>query len=242
METVLRRHSLTPYWLNPDAVTHTPRYEWKGITYDAVDRTSDAERAADMAAHPSTRLYRQIKSWTVNPGAYSAFTGEHGRQGQHVPEAYLDDRRDLRGTRVKMLCRIGNLPVMAKTARDRGWQRAHGTCYVCNNPVVETIHHFLMDCPAYDHLRHKLITDVRGALGRTHGTVDTAAFDAMNDTDKSAILLGQRTGDPFVDARIDRTCKKYLRKFWNTRNPTTTRINNILNIKYDIFNTNIARI
>ena len=119
--------------------------------------------------------------------------------GQHVPEAYLDDRRDLRGTRVKMLCRIGNLPVMAKVARDQGWQSAHGTCYVCNMPVVETIHHFMMECPAYDSLRRKLIADVRGALGRTRGTVDAATFDGMTDTAKSAIILGQRTGDPIVD-------------------------------------------
>ena len=70
------------------------------------------EREVEMQALPSTRLYRQIKSWTVNPSSYSAFVGEHGRQGQHVPEAYLDDRRDLRGTRVKLLCRLGNLPVI----------------------------------------------------------------------------------------------------------------------------------
>ena len=134
------------------------------------------------------------------------------------------------------------LPVMAKVARDRGWQRAYGTCYMCNSPVVETIHHFMMDSPAYGHLRRKLITDVRGALGRSRGTVDTATFDAMDGTDKSAILLGQRTRDPIVEARIDRTCTKYLRKFWNARNPPTTRINNILNIMYDIFNINTGRI
>ena len=92
-----------------------------------------------------------------------------------------------------------------------------------------------MDCPAYDSLRHKLIADVRGALGRTRGTVDTATFDAMTDTAKSAIILGQRTGDPIL-------VKKYFRKFWNKRKPATTRINNILNIDYDIFNINTARI
>ena len=71
-----------------------------------------------------------------------------------------------------MLCRIGNLPVVAKVERDHGWQRAHATCYVCNMPVVETIHHFLMECPAYDSLRRKLFADVRGALGRSRGSVN----------------------------------------------------------------------
>ena len=60
IESTLQRHSLSPYWLDPEAVICTPRDQWKDIhtghPYEALKKTNDVERAAEMAAHPSTRL------------------------------------------------------------------------------------------------------------------------------------------------------------------------------------------
>ena len=73
------------------------------MVYDAVDRTSDAERRERMDGLGSTSTYSLIKEWGVNPKAYAFSGGEVGRLGQHVPERYLDDRQSLKGTRLKLL-------------------------------------------------------------------------------------------------------------------------------------------
>ena len=109
------------------------------------------EMEARMTTLTSTADYASLKDWGVNTEEYSAFTGEEGRLGQHVPERYLDDRDNLKGTRLKMLCRTGALPVMRRVGRelDPAWPPESRVCFACNKEVVEDIHHFLMDCPAY---------------------------------------------------------------------------------------------
>ena len=62
-------------------------------------------------------LYSTIKEWGPNPENYSFSVGEVGKPGQLVPERYLDDRSNLKGTRLKMLCRMGCLPLMESAAR-----------------------------------------------------------------------------------------------------------------------------
>ena len=85
-------------------------------------------------------------------------SGEEDRLGQYVPEAYLDDRKDLKGTRLKMLCRTNSLPVMDRVGREMRpqWPKNHRICPMCDKQVVEDVEHFLVGCPAYDVCRQKL--------------------------------------------------------------------------------------
>jgi hypothetical protein len=62
----------------------------------------------------------EIKEWGANPPEYSFSSGEENRIGQHVPERYLDDRDDLKGTRLKCLSRLGALPVMGHIGEGAG--------------------------------------------------------------------------------------------------------------------------
>jgi hypothetical protein len=64
----------------------------------------------------------EIKDWGKNPRQYSL----ENLLGQHVPERYLDDRDDLKGTRLKILSRLGALPVMRRVGKEQKppWPRA----------------------------------------------------------------------------------------------------------------------
>ena len=48
------------------------------------------------------------------------------------------------------------------------------------------------------------------------------------------VLLGKRSGDPWVDRSIDRWVKTHLVKCWNKRGPFRDAINSVLGVKYDV--------
>ena len=112
-----------------------------------------------MAGLPSAKDYVTIKSWVKNPKEYGVMTGEEGRLGQYVPESYLDDRVDLKGTRLKFLCRTSSLPVLDRVGRETrpSWPKHSRICLVCECDQVEDVEHFLMQCPGYEDRRTKLL-------------------------------------------------------------------------------------
>ena len=67
---------------------------------------------------PSCNTYVVMKGWDRNPKEYSFSSGEEDKLGQQVSERYLDDRRNLKGTRLKMLCHTGSLPLMERVGRE----------------------------------------------------------------------------------------------------------------------------
>ncbi len=96
-EAALERVGLLEYWHMPGlAVDMTPNV-WRSAVYESVDAASNCEREARIAVLPSTKNYAKIKEWEANPTAYSFSSGEDDRLCQHVPERYLDDRKDLKG-------------------------------------------------------------------------------------------------------------------------------------------------
>ena len=90
-----------------------------------MERASEAERQVRMQGMTSAAKYMHMKDWGENPGEYSFSSGEKGKNGSLVLERYLDDRADLKGTRLKALCRLGCLPLMdrAGVRQDRAGQR-----------------------------------------------------------------------------------------------------------------------
>ena len=116
--------------------------KWKTLVYDAVDARSNACILGSLAGKPSASTYTSIKEWGPNKANYSFSTGEVGRLGQHVPERYLDDRSNLKGTRLKMLCRMGCLPLTDRVGREAKppWPRDLRTCGACSTGRVEDIH------------------------------------------------------------------------------------------------------
>ena len=114
----LDSHGLTQFWNEPDSSSAVEKSDWKMMVYGVVNRESDSVRAENLTRKSSSVNYINIKHWGVNTAEYSFSSGETGRLGQHVPERYLDDRANLKGTRLKMLSRLGCLPLMHRVGRE----------------------------------------------------------------------------------------------------------------------------
>jgi len=105
-QTALRDAGLSEYWEDPRRAARENVHAWRNRVYLAVEAASETNRAARMEGMPSVQAYNRIKEWGTNAEAYSFSVGEVGRQGRLVPERYLDDRDCLKGTRLKLLCRL----------------------------------------------------------------------------------------------------------------------------------------
>jgi hypothetical protein len=162
VERTLTRVGMHRYWLGPTATALLPAGAWRDKVYKAVDSASDKTRAIEMLEQRSSRLYTEVKEWGVNPSEYSFSVGETDRLGQHVPERYLDDRDDLKGTRLKMLSRMGCLPLMNRVGREQrpAWPKERRVCLACNICELEDVAHFVLRCPAYAHHRQRMLADI----------------------------------------------------------------------------------
>jgi hypothetical protein len=208
--------------------------KWKDQVYAAVEEASDSARRVEMASLPSAADYVGMKEWGVNKPEYSFSVGEEGRLGQRVPERYLDDRDCLKGTRLKMQCRLGCLPVMDRVGREAkpAWRKELRVCHSCGTGVVEDVTHFVYECPAYAAKRKRMMERVRKLLvscGK-HGW-----FASLDAKARLLVLLGQRIGAPAVENAIDRAVKQFLVKSWNIRSPLTTAINKIMGTAYGVY-------
>jgi hypothetical protein len=108
--------------------------------------------------------------------------------------------------------------------------------------VVEDIHHFLMECPAYHFKRTILLERVAAVYaGSNNFCVDPIAgsdppsFKHKSSKDQALILLGKRFGDPLAEDSVDRLVKRYLDKSWNIRSPVTAAINATFGKSYEVF-------
>ena len=235
-ESAFTRTALQQFWHAPADAAAQSLSNWRSRTYEAVENMSDAARATRMAGMTSTQLYLTVKHWGFNTPEYSFSSGEEGRMGHLVPERYLDDRKDLKGTRLKLLCRVGCLPVMHRVGREVSpkWPKETRTCLACNGGRIEDVKHFILDCPLYDSHRTRMLNEVDRALDQSPATLDSADFLSMDGPSRLAILLGRRIDDPVAEDRIDRTVKRFLRKAWNGRATVTAVINRLLDTKYEV--------
>ena len=205
--------------------------------YTAVETGSDAARMVRMAGMSSVRVYNRIKEWGVNTAAYSFSSGEEGRPGRLVPERYLDDRACLKGTRLKLLCRLNCLPVMERVGREVNpkWPKHSRVCFACGLGCVEDVQHFIMECPKYTVKRAALINQVGLIVSSSACGLLAPAFRSMNNQEQCEVILGKRIGDPIAENRIDTVVKKYLIKTWNSRAEVTANINATLGTNYDVY-------
>lgn len=225
------------YWDNPALTTTMGKDAWKDAVYAAVNASADADRTTVLSNKPSAASYTNLKEWGPNPVNYSFSAGESGKLGQHVPERYLDDRRNLKGTRLKMLCRLGCLPLMNRVGREAKppWPREYRTCAACCTGKIEDVHHFVMECPRYAAKREALLRQAVRELTGSNGNVTGIEFASMAAKDQLGVLLGRRISDPAAEDRLDRSVKRYLSKCWNLRAGVTGAINDALFTSYGIY-------
>ena len=242
-ERTLRSHGMVSVWYIPSQATAHTQVEWRERVYEAVEAQSDVDRVARGVGMSTVMQYAQLKEWGANTASYSFSSGEVGRLGRLVPERYLDDRSDLKGTRVKMLCRLGCLPLMNRVGREQRppWPKAARVCPCCDLGVVEDVHHFIMVCPMHADRRARLLSHAHAVVERAipvrrqGGVLETVDFAGSSVQAQCRVLLGGRIGDPFSEDRLDKMVKRYLRKSWNCRHRVTEAINSVLGTSYGVF-------
>jgi hypothetical protein len=236
-KAALGKVGLTAYWDDPRSAARESTGAWRDRVYTAVETGSDAARMVRMAGMSSVRVYNRIKEWGVNTAAYSFSSGEEGRPGRLVPERYLDDRACLKGTRLKLLCRLNCLPVMERVGREVNpkWPKHSRVCFACGLGCVEDVQHFIMECPKYTVKRAALINQVGLIVSSSTCGLLAPAFRSMNNQEQCEVILGKRIGDPIAENRIDTVVKKYLIKTWNSRAEVTAKINATLGTNYDVY-------
>ena len=242
VKSSLDMHGLGEFWTNPGRAATMNAEDWKNTIYDAVNALSDENRATKLAEKPSASTYADVKAWGPNPKEYSFSSGEVHRLGQHVPERYLDDRSNIKGTRLKMLCRLGCLPLMDRVGREAKppWPHELRTCAACGAGKFEDVRHFVMECPKYEVRRASLLRRVVIELTRSQGDLTAVSFASMQPRDQLAVLLGKRFADPETEDRIDRIVKRFLSKCWNLRGEVTSAINDTLFTSYGIYSAPVA--
>lgn len=181
-----------------------------------------------------------------------------------TPERYLDDRADLKGTRLKLLCRIGCLPVMNRVGREQKppWEKSTRICPCCSLGEVEDVAHLILRCSTYNRHRQRLFATMHAAARDPDAysikparpgkpSVDiphTESYEKAKVLLRSptqcwqasaamllAVILGQRIGAPKLEDKIDAATKRFLRKAWHARSHWTTAVNEALGTSYDVF-------
>jgi hypothetical protein len=218
------RYGMDQYWTNIDMCS-VGKDDWSQTVYEQVDGVFDELRGERILDLPSAGTYTHIKDWGPTTKEYAYSRGELHRLGQYVPEQYLDDRTNMGGAHVKLMCRLNCLPVMDRVGREREpkWSKVSRTCLACDQSEVETVEHFVMECPRYDRHRAILFRDINRRL---------PSFSEMQTSEKLRVVLGRRTGRLLVDKAIDNMVKRRLKKFWNLRSPISKAINNVLKTSY----------
>jgi hypothetical protein len=232
----LHQHGMHDAWADTKTAVNMNELEWKARVYDAVEDRADTRLHTHLQVMPSASEYRRIRAWEPTPEIYAFSSGEVGRLGRLTPERYLDDRRCLKGTRLKLLCRLGCLPVMDRVGREARpqWPKDTRTCLMCQQGKVESVAHFVSECPAYAPHRGRLHEQVTRALECSSANVTSSAYLDMGEHAQTRVLLGQRMGDPVAEDRVDKHVKKFLTKAWNMRAGMTEAVNSVMGMSYDV--------
>jgi hypothetical protein len=218
---LLHDRGMAEYWSDPAKCARLSKRQWDDMLYDSVEAHYEEERENEVALLPSLSRYVKVKSWKRMDEDRAEFTGEIGELGALVVERYMDEVRDRLGGRLKLLCRAGCLPVMARVARELGVNREQGQCMMCRQGE-EDIEHVLLTCQAYSKQREKLLISVGKSYSRGNSGANILEAGPERVIE---VLLGARAGCKLTEDEVDRATKRFLRKAWKTRRAVTAAVN-----------------
>ena len=216
---LLQERHLDQFWLNPPSCAKLPKDVWRIKVSELVDAHYDRLRETEMRSMNSMKFYLLAKQWEETDKTRAAFPGEVGKPGMLTPAAYLDDRHEHIGTRLKLLSRCQQLPVLQVVAKDEKWDGVHPTCPMCSSGQAETLPHFLLHCEAYKTPRARLQACLARELPNSH---------TLSDMELTGLLLGGRATHAEAEEALDYEAKRFLKKAWRIRKPVTRFFNDKL--------------
>ena len=218
---LLHDRGMSEYWSDPAVCASTTKDTWKVMVYGKVEAHFEKEREREVALLSSLSRYNKLKAWERMDDERAQFRGEKDKLGALVVERYLDDAQDRLGVRLKLLCRAGCLPGMARVAWELGVDQEQGQCMMCGKGV-EDIEHILLSCQAYSKHRERLFANVMQSYSRGNNGINILESGADGLIE---VLLGARAGCKLTEDEVDRATKRFLRKTWKTRKAVTAAIN-----------------
>ena len=203
------------------------KIRWKKLCYEEVEEHHDVEIEARMAAMPSMSQYCRVKEWGELPEELAVMQAESGKYGMLVPERYLDDVNERLACHLKLLCRAGCLPTIARVCKELrdvrkiplGDEEAH--CRMCKSGAREDIEHIVLHCEAYATHRERMHEKAAEACR----VIGFGIFAIAPACDKMDLLLGRSTGNAVADNNIDHAFKRFLKRAWRSRARLTRAIN-----------------
>ena len=166
-----------------------------------------------------------MKCWDRMSSDRAVMKGEVGMRGALVVERYLDDVQERLGSRLKVMCRAGCLPVMSRVAWELDLSRRHGKCPLCDSGEVEDVEHILLHCPAHQHHRSKMMASAAAVYATANNGAELG--DSGEET-QVRVLLGARAGSKAAEDVIDVQVKRFLVKVWKKRRRVSLAINDRL--------------
>ena len=160
----------------------------------------------------SMETYLKVKNWNRMDSQRAQFEGEIGKLGALVCERYLDGVEEKTGCKLKLMCRVGCLPVLQRVAWENKWDPGWARCMMCDSGRAEDIQHFMLECKAYKRHREWMTSRVAA-----HAPVET--------DERMAALLGARMASRKVEDKIDHAVQRFLKKAWRVRKTLTKAVN-----------------
>ena len=219
---LLQTRGLTDHWTVPSECAAMTKAEWKKVVYNAVEGSHEAAREQECETMVSMERYIHVKDWSRTSKDRAEYSGEIGRLGALVVERYLDDVKDRFGSRLKLMCRAGCLPTIARVAWELGINNSSTGCVLCDTGREEDIPHIMLHCPAHQMHRTRMMDTVSVAYKRGN---EGAQFGALSGEQQIRVLLGAPAGCKLTEVGIDCAVKRFLRKAWKVRRPISLAIN-----------------
>lgn len=219
---LLQEMDLAGHWFSPSTTRVLSKDEWKKAVYRQVEEWQEVARRARMRGLQSMERYFPLKCWAEVRVERAQYKGEIGRKGALVMERYLDDTAETAGTKLKLLCRMGCLPVMQYIAQERGWHSSWARCLMCESGKAESISHVLLECRAYEKHRDRMLRIAR-------------AGGVSPEWKGVSALLGGQLSRVGAENNIDHAVKRFLKKAWRVRKGLTKRLNTVLGRKDEAF-------
>jgi hypothetical protein len=201
-------------WLNGSALEESA---WRSTVNLAVRALSARENAAEFAKRSSLGLYSKLML-----------------KQPFIPQ-YLNDRSNVQGARLLTKCRLGYLYLMDRIAKAAREEVVSPDCPLCHYGVVESVEHFLLDCPVLNPCRRQLAfrleqvlpelgppgaellgryaDDRKGRLRVLLGDLDVRC-EPQEDSDDDEVLCGQAGRARYF---TDKSVKNFLVACWRVR-------------------------
>jgi hypothetical protein len=224
---VLMKYGFEHEWYNGIDVNEVEQQQWKSTVRNKVRGVELLNRRQIMARQASL----------IDSGYIET---EQATQDKYSIAPYLDDVYNRKAVRVRLALRSGSLPLRAtlgRHAKPRRWDDNKCYCPVCDRNVIEDTTHFLVECPFYDELKKKFMSELAVRLEsdsdvkvRNYGRLAMMKIEELSWKERRIVLLDgicslkiesavkvEKDEIRQVRMKVEKTVNNYVWLCWKSR-------------------------